>query len=235
MGMGRPELALLSAAGVLGISMLLVVGLFPDRVKPVAGPKLAWHRVVIDTFRISPKEHGDFLWLMASRLAILVAIAGLQRYAIYYFKDVFYPGSGLALEEHASIAARDLQVVIVAVALLVSLPAAEVSHRFGRKPLIVLSGVLGAIGTVGLILSPYGLLPDFATAPLAALFSVPRHARPGPVLRHPGGAVGGDLPLRRLGLRDRRHPPTTSPAASSASPTSPPPARACWRASWAAS
>ena len=173
MGMGRPELALLSAAAVLGISMLIVVGLFPDRVKPAPGPKLGWREVVIDTFRISPKKYADFLWLMASRLAILVAIAGLQRYAVYYFKDVFYPGSGVVLEEHASIAARDLQVVIVAFALVVSLPAAEVSHRIGRKPLIVLSGILGAIGTIGLIASPYPLLPDLATAPVASLFGVP--------------------------------------------------------------
>jgi MFS family permease len=39
--------------------------------------------------------------------------------------------------------------------------------------LIVLSGILGAIGTVGLIAAPYPLLPDLATAPVASLLGVP--------------------------------------------------------------
>jgi MFS family permease len=173
MGMGRPELALLAAAAVLGVSMLIVVLGFPDRVKPAAGSHLGWREVVVDTFRISPREHGAFLWLMASRLAILVAIAGLQRYAVYYFKDVFYPGSGAVLEQHASIAARDLQGVILLAAILVSLPAAEISHKIGRKPLIVAAAVLGAVGTVGLIASPYPMLPDVLTAPVGSLFAIP--------------------------------------------------------------
>ncbi|MGB2938756.1 MAG: MFS transporter [Candidatus Dormiibacterota bacterium] len=174
MGMGRPELALLTAAGALGLTMLIVVLVFADKVPPAAGGRISWRELVVDTFRISPSKHGDFLWLMASRLAILVAVAGLQRYAVYYFKDVFYPGSGAVLEEHASLAARDLQGVILGVAILVSLPAGELSHRVGRKPLIVASGILGAIGTVGLIGSPFHLLPDFATTPVAGLLGVPQ-------------------------------------------------------------
>lgn len=173
MGINRPDLALISMAAVLGGAMLVVVLGFPDKVKPDPSLTTSWHEVLIGTFQISPKKYSDFLWLMASRLTILIAIAGLQRYAVFYFKDVFYPGKGTHLEELASIAARDLQVVIVLFALLVSLPAAELSHRTGRKPIILAAAVVGAIGTVGLIAAPFRILPDFMISFASGLFSLP--------------------------------------------------------------
>ena len=173
MSINRPDLALIAMAAVLAGSMLAVVLGFPDRVKPDPALVTSWSDVVIGTFRISPKKYGDFLWLMVSRLTILVAIAGLQRYAVFYFKDVFYPGTGTRLEELASTAARDLQVVIVLFALLVSLPAAELSHRTGRKPIILAAALVGAIGTVGLIVSPFRVLPDFMINAAAGIFNLP--------------------------------------------------------------
>jgi MFS family permease len=110
---------------------------------------------------------------MVSRLTILVSLAGLQRYAVFYFRDVFYPGSGHTLDHLASLAGRDLQVVIVLLAIAVGFPAAELSHRVGRKPLIVTSGILGIVGTAGLIFSSHPLLPAFLLSFASALFSVP--------------------------------------------------------------
>ena len=173
-GMHRFDLALGSMAFVLLASMLVVVLMFPDNVKPDPGLRTEWRDVLFGTFAISPKKYADFLWLMVSRLTILVAIAGLQRYALFYFKDVFYPGRGQHLEDLASLAARDLQVVIVIVALAVSLPAAELSHRVGRKPLIIGAALLGVIGTVGMVASPYHVLPDFMLGGVSALFHVPQ-------------------------------------------------------------
>jgi MFS family permease len=168
MGTHRPDLALLSMAAVLLISMTVVVTMFPDTVKPPpTTERSGFLDLVVHTFRISPREHADFLWLMASRLFILVAIAGLQRFAVFYFRDVYYPGPGVAQDDLASLAARDLQVVIVLFALAASYPAAALSHRVGRKPLIVASGLMGALGTVGLVLSVYRYLPGLMVDPIA--------------------------------------------------------------------
>jgi Na+/melibiose symporter-like transporter len=172
MGMRRPELALGLMAIVLLVSMLVVVAFFPDRVRAAPADRASWQRVVVQTFNVSPRKYPDFLWLMASRLFILVALAGLQRYAVFYFKDVFY-GSDPGALEAAQFAGRDLQVVILVVAVLVGWPAAELSHKVGRKPLIVVAGILGALGTVGLIASAHQFLPDAAVTPLAGFLHVP--------------------------------------------------------------
>lgn len=173
MGHSRPDLALVTMAAVLLISMLIVVLGFPDRVKPDPSLRAGSLEIVLGTFRIDRRRHSDFLWLMASRLTILVALAGLQRYAVFYFRDVFYPGPGKHLDELATLAGRDLQVVIVILAILVGFPAAELSYRVGRKPLIMASGILGILGTVGLIFSSRPLLPGFMVSLAANLLHVP--------------------------------------------------------------
>ncbi|MFN2463806.1 MAG: MFS transporter [Candidatus Dormibacteria bacterium] len=172
-GQHRFDLALLSMILVLGIAMTIVLTQFPDRVKPDPGLRMGFREVVVGTFMISPKKHADFIWLMVSRLAILVSIAGLQRYAIFYFKDVFYPGHSQHLEDLAALAARDLQVVIVLVAFLASVPSAEISQRVGRKPLVLLAAALGVVGTLGLLLSPYHVLPAAMTGFVATALNLP--------------------------------------------------------------
>lgn len=172
-GMHRFDLAVFSMIVVLGVSMTIVVTMFREHTQPDPRLRTGLREVVVDTFRISPRAHSDFLWLMVSRLLILVSFAGLQRFALFYFKDVFFPGAGQHLEDLASLATRDLQVVIVLVAVLVSVPAAEISHRTGRKPIILLSALLGVVGTLGLLLSAYRVLPQPMVNLAAGLFNVP--------------------------------------------------------------
>ena len=171
----RRDLAIIAMVVVLLLAMLVVVTVVPDRVKPDPGLRLQLREVLVDTFRISPRKHPDFLWLMASRLLILVAVAGLQSFAFFFFRDVFYPGPGSALDAAAQAANRDLQAVILLIALMVTFPAASLSHRVGRKPLIVAAGLLGAVGTVGLILSPYSVLPGALLQPLAGALHLAPH------------------------------------------------------------
>jgi MFS family permease len=172
MGMHRPDLALGSMAVFLLGAMLVTVLVFPDRVKPAPGARLDLREVTLGAFAISPRRHRDFMWLMASRLLILVSANGLQKFAFFYFKDVFYPGDGVRLENLAQLAGRDLQAIILVVALIATFPAAEMSHRVGRRPFIVASGVLGAIGTLGLIFAAHHVLPGFMTAPLGRALKV---------------------------------------------------------------
>ncbi len=176
MGMRRPDLALTSMAVFLIGAMLVTVLVFPDKVKPAEGTRFNFREVTVGTFAISPKKHKDFMWLMASRLLILVSANGLQKFSVFYFKDVFYPGPGTHLEGLASLASRDLQGIILLVALVATFPAAELSHRLGRRPFIVTSGILGAIG------------------------------KPGALLRSPDRDRSRHLPGRRLGVHGRRHP-----------------------------
>ncbi len=169
MASNRKDLAIGSMIVVLLVAAVVIVTTMPDKVKPAVGLKIDFKELFVGTFAISPKKYSNFFWLMISRLFILVAIAGLQSFALFFFRDVFYPGHGVALDNAAQAATRDLSAVIILLALLVSYPAAAISHRLGRKPLIIFAGLVGAVGALGLMLSPYLFLPGFMLAPVGSL------------------------------------------------------------------
>jgi MFS family permease len=171
---GRYDLAFYSMAAMLLVTMVLTVTLVPDDARPAPGLTMHLAEVTVGTFRLSPRRYGNFLWLMGSRLLILMGIVGLETFANFFFKDVFYPGSSTHATDQANAATTYLLAVIVVLALLVSYPAARLSDRVGRKPLVVACAALGGAGTLGLVFAHFTLVPAAVTAPLASLLDVPR-------------------------------------------------------------
>jgi MFS family permease len=171
---GHYALALFTMAGMLLVAMALTVTLVPDRGRPDSGLRTGFGAITVGTFRISPRQHGDFLWLMGSRLLILMGVVGLETYAQFFFKDVFYPGSSTALTDHANSATTYLLAIIVFLAVAVCYPAARLSDRWGRKPMVVVCAILGALGALGLVFSHYTLLPGAMTSSVASLLGIPR-------------------------------------------------------------
>jgi MFS family permease len=109
------------------------------------------------------------MWLMASRLLIFMGFGGLQNFAFFYFDNVFFHQDRRA----TAIAASLLLGLAVAVAALVAWPAARLSDRVGRRPLIFVAGMLGALGSLVLVFSHYQWVPVSVLGPLAGLLKVP--------------------------------------------------------------
>jgi Na+/melibiose symporter-like transporter len=84
-----------------------------------------------------------FLWLV-SRLLILLGGNLVRNYALYFLTDV------LRLPNPAAEVGNLLAIIAVAIAIVVY-PAGVLSDRWGRKPLVILSGVLGAAGALLLV------------------------------------------------------------------------------------
>ncbi|MBI5031505.1 MAG: MFS transporter [Chloroflexi bacterium] len=84
-----------------------------------------------------------FLWLV-SRLLILVGVNLVRNYILYFLNDV------LRLPNAATEAGNLLAILGVAVAIVVY-PSGALSDRLGRKLLIVISGILGVIGSLLLL------------------------------------------------------------------------------------
>src|SRR5207249_6265855 len=86
----------------------------------------------------------DFFSWLISRLCILLGANLIRNYALFFFADV------LALPNPASAVGSLLAVIAIAIAVVVY-PAGILSDRWGRKPLVVVSGVLGLLGALLLI------------------------------------------------------------------------------------
>lgn len=173
--------AILSTAGrapaVASIAVFLVVAvtvtvlLVPERRDLPAARVGSPAEVVRATFG-TPLRHPDFLWLMGSRLLILMGVVGIQSFIFFYFADSFFHGNSA----QTSAAAGGVLGLVVLLAILVTWPAARLSDRIGRKPLIVIAGLVSTAGVLILLFSGYRWVPEAVLAPVASLLHVPELA-----------------------------------------------------------
>jgi len=163
--------AIFSIGVVLLTTMLATVLFVPDRIRPVEGHFQDLREMLRKTFG-GPLRNRSFVWLMVSRLLIFMGFGGLQNYAFFYFDNVFFHHDRRA----TAVAASTLLGIAIGVAALVSWPASRLSDRTGRRPLILVAGLCGAVGSLVLVFSHYQWLPDGVVGPLAAFLKVPELA-----------------------------------------------------------
>jgi MFS family permease len=163
-----PPAAFASIALLLVTTMLVTAILVPDRVQPTRDAFQSPREAVVATFT-TPLQHRPFLWLMGSRLLILMGIVGIQSFALFFFTDAFFHG-----DSHMATAATTAVVgLVVGLAILVTWPAARLSDRLGRRPLIAIGGLVAALGTLVLLFAGYRWMPESLLAPVARALGLP--------------------------------------------------------------
>ena len=137
------------------VAMLIVV----TRVhEGTSGPKrtMSWPRVAMSAWGADILREKSVLWLLLVRLLFLGAAAAATALGLYYFQRTH----GLPRPE-ASQFVFYATVIVAGMSGLASLPAARLSDRFGRKPVIYGGMVLTGIGLLGMALAP---TPELAIA-----------------------------------------------------------------------
>jgi MFS family permease len=160
--------AILSICALLVLTMLPTVLLIPDRATRTAGQFTSVRQAIVTTFA-RPLRYPSFLWLMGSRLLILMGLVGVQSFVFFYFSNVFFHND----RNDTITASYTLLGLVIVAAFLVSWPAARASDRYGRRPFIMAGGLLGAAGVLILVFSHYQLLPTQLLEPLARTLRVP--------------------------------------------------------------
>jgi MFS family permease len=160
--------ALLSICALLILTMLATVLLIPDRATRTASQFKSAREALTTTFA-RPLRYPAFLWLMASRLLILMGLVGVQSFVFFYFNNVFFHND----RNDTITASYTLLGLVIFAAFVASWPAARASDRFGRRPFILIGGLMGALGVLMLVFSHYQLLPAPLVEPLAKMLKVP--------------------------------------------------------------
>jgi MFS family permease len=129
------QLVTMGTLGVLSMTAAVVAGV--------------WISVRISVGQAEARRYPSFAWWVVNRLAFLIGTSNLSTFAVYFLQG------RLGLEgEAAAGPASKLMMVVGILILLCALPSGWIADRVGRKRLVALSGVLAAIGTVVLLLSP---------------------------------------------------------------------------------
>ena len=96
------------------------------------------------------RKHPSFTWWVVCRLAFLVPAFNLAGFVIFFLQERFV---GMEAEKAAGPAATAVMIVGVFV-LLTALPSGWLADRVGKKLLIAVSCLLGALGTFTLLAIP---------------------------------------------------------------------------------
>lgn len=144
-----------------GVKMLLPVlqGL-PDRqsslligIVGAVGMIFAVALGVIFSVRISlgndARKRPSFTWWVVNRLAFLVGANNLTSFLLYFIQERFPQYQGAAAASPTS----QLMLLVGISILVISLPSGWLTDKFGKKPLIFVSGILATIGTLLVILT----------------------------------------------------------------------------------
>ena len=134
---GFPGLMLLAAM----ISTMLTV-----KEQPSTSTELSALKTLAAAYKIDVKGNPGFIWFLLSRLFVLMGGVILQTFALYFITDVLHHPNPAGV-------AADLLITVGVFLVLSVYPAGQLSDRFGRKPVILLSGLLGIIGISVLLLT----------------------------------------------------------------------------------
>ena len=152
---GEGDLWLWSSLSLLDVVLLgaLLATIFMVKERPWTGgspPPLL--PTLYKSFKIDVKASPGFVTFLVSRLLLIMAMATLQTFALYFLMDV----AGIA--NPAEVTGNLL--IVVGICLIGSVyPAGWLSDRIGRRPVIIASGLLGTLGILLLLLiHNYGAL-----------------------------------------------------------------------------
>lgn len=90
----------------------------------------------------------DYTWLLASRLAILMATGTLQPFIYFYLEDSLHLGAD------AGPAVAPLAGLVALVALVSAIPGGALTARWGRVRTVLVSAMLGMVGAVAFAVAP---------------------------------------------------------------------------------
>lgn len=134
--------ALLKESGVLQLVAVGLAGLVAMAGAIVVGVWLS-ARVGIGE---GAHRHSSFVWWVVNRLLFFAAVTSIQGFAQYFLQDVLEvsnPGQATAL----------LMAVVGVFTVIAALGSGFLADRFGRKRLLILTGIVAGAGTLLLLFS----------------------------------------------------------------------------------
>jgi MFS family permease len=147
--LGHPGLGLVAVGVIELVTMAGVVMRVSNGPAPKPREGKSWGRIAREAWATDILQERSYMWLVASRLAFLMGGGILVNWVITYLNLTH----GMGAEESNATFILMLGIVVVG-NMLAIIPAARLSDRIGRKPLIYASCAIGGTGVLLAALAP---------------------------------------------------------------------------------
>jgi len=145
----NPPIALVAVAAVELVTMLSVVFRVTLGMPPQPRQGRSWVTIARETWGTDILRERSYVWLVASRLFFLMGGGILVNLVVTYLKQTH------GLNQDAAAGVQFVLLGIVAATnIVIVIPAARLSDRIGRKPVIYASTAIGATGMAIAALAP---------------------------------------------------------------------------------
>ncbi len=142
-------------AGLLFTLLVTIWGMGVDRSPPpTPGAPVPVSRVLRYAFTADVKSHPAFGWWFANRVLFWAGVIGSSVFLLFAAQDVF----GMNEAEAQRTIGRVIVVLGAALAVVI-LPAGWLADRVGRRPMVIVAGVMAAAGAVVAVVNFNLILP----------------------------------------------------------------------------
>jgi MFS family permease len=128
--------------------MLLTVTRVRDGRPGIPRNGRSWGRIALEAWGTDILRERSFIWLLGSRLFLLMATSTLIAMSFFFMQDTF----ALKRQEAVNLTAV-AGILVIVFGAIATLPSGRLSQRFGRKRMIFLAAAIGFIGMAGIAMS----------------------------------------------------------------------------------
>jgi len=145
---GQPRAAVFVIMAIELTTMLLTVTRVRNGRAGIPRAGRSWLRVALDAWGTDILRERSYMWLLGSRLFLLMATSTLVAMALFFMQDTF----ALGRQDALGLAAL-AGVLVIVFGAIATLPSGRMSTRFGRKRMIYLAAAIGLTGMAGITIS----------------------------------------------------------------------------------
>ena len=127
-------LSLLCLVFIVVLAGAMVATLIAARETPLdlAAPRVGIGETIVGILRVPLRPYPNFVWLMISRLGIMLGVYTVSFCLLYYIRDTLgFKGEGASLQ-----VLTNFLVISTATGIVGTIPAGIISDRVGKKPIL---------------------------------------------------------------------------------------------------